>query len=72
MNALEFIIEPKFKLFYESISSTDLSENSLEKEYNEMFEIYSISKMNMAWMDRIGLNLPKEKGTQKVLTLSNI
>lgn len=72
INALEFITENTFKNFYENFSNSSLSEDRFETEYNELYEIYSISKMNAGWIERIGLNIPissNEKGNQKTLTL---
>ncbi|MBQ9072731.1 MAG: hypothetical protein IJY25_06200 [Bacilli bacterium] len=74
MNALDFITEENFRYFYEGFSNSHLSIDNFSKEYNELYEIYSISKMNAAWMEKIGLNIPinsNKKGNQKTLTRFN-
>jgi len=70
MNALDFITQQNYKNFHDNFSSLNICDDEFTKEYNELYEIYSIAKMNTAIIDINMINIPidnNEKNKQKKL-----
>lgn len=74
MQSLDFVMKENFIKFCEAFSNSTISKDKYSKEYNELYNIYTISKINATYMENIGLTLPlfkSQETNQKVLTKSN-